>query len=72
MRFVVKVIFFPTKFHKMIYFIRSNLRVAQNGRFVVNPIYLGGGNMVAKMLEFRLSENLTMPSSGSFALPNYP
>ena len=40
--------------------IRSNLRVAQNGRFVINPVYSGGGIMVAKMLDFRLSKRLKM------------
>ena len=50
----------------------SNLRVAQNGRFVMNPIYLGGGNMVAKILNFRLSESLKMRCPGPFALQNYP
>ena len=40
--------------------IRSNLRIAQNGRFIINPVYSGGGIMVAKMLDFRLSERLKM------------
>ena len=44
-------------FHK-----RSNLRVAQNGRFVINPIYPGGSTMVAKILGFGLSESLKMCS----------
>ena len=26
----------------------SNLRVAQNGRYVINPVYSGGGITVAK------------------------
>ena len=37
--------------------IRSNLRVAQNGRFVLSTVYPGGGTMIAKILDFRLSEN---------------
>ena len=37
--------------------IRSNLRVAQNGKFVLNTVYPGGGTMIAKILDFRLSEN---------------
>ena len=52
--------------------IRSNLRVAQNGRFAMNTIYLVSGNMVAKGLDFRLSESLKMRSPGPFALLNYP
>ena len=38
--------------------IRSNLRVARNGRFVINPIYSGGGTMAVKILDFRLLESL--------------
>ena len=52
--------------------IRSNLRVTQNGRFVINPVYSGGGTVVAKILDFRLSESLKMRSPGPFALRNYP
>ena len=51
---------------------RSNLQVAQNGRFVMNPTYLGDDYMVAKVLDFRLSESLKMRSLGPIALPNYP
>ena len=36
----------------------SNHRVAQNGMFVMKPIYIGGDNMVDKVLDFRLSESL--------------
>ena len=39
-------------------FICSNLQVDQNGRFVINPVHVGGGSMVAKILNFRLSESL--------------
>ena len=52
--------------------IYSNLRVAQNGRLVINPVYPGGGTMVAQIFDFRLSESLKMHSSRPFALPNYP
>ena len=38
--------------------IRSNLRVAQNGRFVINPVHPGGDTMVTKILDFRLFESL--------------
>ena len=31
----------------------SNLRVAQNGRFVINPVYPGGGTMVARILNLK-------------------
>ena len=46
-------------------------RVAQDRRFVTNPICAGGGAMVAKTLDFRLSERLKMRSPGPFAIPNY-
>ena len=39
-------------------FIPSNLWEAQNGRFIMKPVYSGGGNMVSvggKILDFRLS-----------------
>ena len=52
--------------------IRSNLPVAQNGRFVICLVYPGGGTMVAKILGFELSESLKMRSPGYFALSNYP
>ena len=52
--------------------IGSNLQVAQNGSFVINPIYLRGGNMVAKIFDFRLSESVKMRSPGPFSLLNYP
>ena len=52
--------------------IRSNRRVAQNGKFVINPEYPGGSTMVAKILDFGLSESLKIRSRGAFALPNYP
>ena len=51
--------------------IRSNLPVAENGRFVIYPAYSGGGTMVANILDFKLSESLKMRSRGSFALPSY-
>ena len=49
----------------------SNLWVAQNGRFVTNSVYSGGGTMVAKILDFRLPESLKLRSKSRFALPNY-
>ena len=49
--------------------IRSNLQVAQNGRFVINPIYSRGSTMVAKFLDFGLSESLKMHSLGAFCSP---
>ena len=36
----------------------SNLPVAQNWRIVIYPVYPGGGTMVAKILDFRLSGSL--------------
>ena len=51
--------------------IRSNLQVAQNGRFVINPIRPGNGTKAAKILVSRLFESLKMRSPGPFALPNY-
>ena len=38
--------------------IRSNLRAAQNGRFVISPAYPGGGTLVPKILDFRPFESL--------------
>ena len=38
--------------------IHSNLKVAQNRKFVINPVYYGGGTMVVKILDFRLFESL--------------
>ena len=35
-------------------------------------VYPGGGTMVAKILDIRLSENLKIHSPGPFALSNYP
>ena len=52
-------------------FIRSNLRVAQNGRFVIKLVYPGGRTTVAKIVDFGLSENLKMHPPTAFALPNY-
>ena len=52
--------------------LRSNLRVAQNGRFVMNPIFPRDDTTVVKILDFRLSESLKMRSPGPFALPHYP
>ena len=49
-----------------------NLRVVQNGMFVINPVYFGGDAKVAKILDFRFSESLKMCSPGPFALPDYP
>ena len=49
--------------------IRSNLRVAQNGRFVIYPVYPGGSTLVAKILDFRLFENLKNVLSKTFCSP---
>ena len=38
----------------------------------MNQLYLRSGNMVAEILNFRLSESLKMSSPGPFAFPNYP
>ena len=43
-------------------YIRSNLLVAQNERFVINSVYPGGGTMVTKIFGFRFSESLKMRS----------
>ena len=50
--------------------IRSNHRVAQNGRCVIHLVHPGGGTKAAKILDFKLSESLKMRSS--FAHSNYP
>ena len=46
--------------------IRSNLWVAQNLRFVIDPVYSRGGTMFAKILDFRLFENLKNALSKTF------
>ena len=50
--------------------IRSNLKVAQNRRFVINPVYSKGGTMVVKILDFRPFETLKT-ALGTLALANY-
>ena len=47
----------------------SNLWIAQNGRFVINPVYAAGGTVVAKTLDFRLFENLKNALSKTFCSP---
>ena len=53
-------------------YIRSNLRVAQNGTFLTKPVYLEGGTMVptrGKISDFKLSESpKKKKSSGPFVL----
>ena len=49
--------------------IRSNLRVGQPGRFVINSVYPGKGTMVVKILDFRLFEKLTRKLSRTFCSP---
>ena len=49
--------------------IRSNLQVAENGRFVVKPVYPGGGIMLPKILDFRLYEILKTALSRTFCSP---
>ena len=54
--------------------IRSNLRVAQNARFIMEPVYLGSGTMIpirGETLNFRLSESRKINSPELFALPNF-
>ena len=51
--------------------IHSSLRVSQTGRLLINSLYPGGGTNVAKSLDFKLSESLTMRSPWPF-VPNYP
>ena len=45
-------------FPAVLWIIRSNFRVAQNGRSVIKSRYPWGGTMVAKILDFRLFEHL--------------
>ena len=49
--------------------IRSNLWVSQNGRIVINLVYLGGGTMVAKIFDFRFFESLKNAISRTFCSP---
>ena len=51
-------------------YINSNFHVAQNWRFVVNPVYYGGETIDAKIWDFRLSGSLKMQSPGPLALSN--
>ena len=51
--------------------IPSNLWIAKSRGFVINPVCSGVGTLFGKILNFRLSESLEMPSPGLFALPNY-
>ena len=46
--------------------IRSNLRVAQSGRFVINLVYSRDDTTFAKILDFRLFENLKNALSKTF------
>ena len=50
--------------------IRLNLRVAQNGRFVKNPVYPGGDTMFAKFLDFSFFESLKNALFRAFCSPN--
>ena len=52
-------------------FIPSNLGITQNGRFVMDPLYLGGGTMVAKIFDFRLSESLANVFFWTFHSPKF-
>ena len=49
--------------------IPSNLKVAQNSRFVINPVYSGGGTMVVKIFDFRLFESLKSALPRTFSSP---
>ena len=53
----------------MLKYIFSNLWVAQNRRFVINPVYPGGGTLVAKILDFRLTESQKNAFSNTFCSP---
>ena len=58
-----------SKFIESRVIILSNLRVAQNGRFVVNLAYPGGGTMLPKILDFRLFKSLKNALSRTFYSP---
>ena len=47
----------------------SNLPVARNRRFVINPVYSGAGTMIVKSLDFRLFESLKSALSRTFCSP---
>ena len=49
--------------------IGSYLWVAQNERSVINPVYLGGGTMVTKILDFRLFERIQYALFRTFCSP---
>ena len=50
-------------------FIRSNLRLAQSGKFAINPLYPGGGTIIVKVMDFRLFESLKRALSRAFCSP---
>ena len=52
--------------------IRSNLRVAQNGRLVLEPVYIRSGTMMltcGEILDFKLSESSKNELSRTFCSP---
>ena len=51
------------------YYIRSNIRVDQNGRFIKKPVYLGGDTIVPTGGP---SKVLKMNPPGPLAPPSYP
>ena len=66
MNFAKKIIKTYTFFTECI---RSNLQVAQNGRFVINPVHPGGGTMDSKLWYFRLFKSLKNARSRTFQSP---
>lgn len=54
------------------YDIRPNVWVAENRRFVINPLYHVGCAMVVKILNFRLYKIPKNYFLRHFALPNHP
>ena len=50
-------------------FIHSNLRLAQSGKFAINPLYPGGGTIFVKIMDFRLFESLKRALSRAFYSP---
>ena len=47
-----------TNLSSRLFWIHSNLQVAQNQTFVMNSVYSGGATMFTKILDFRLPESL--------------
>ena len=71
--FIYFILYINFKFFYCVYicimYIHSILRVAHNGKFVINSVYPGGGTMLAQILDFRLFKSLKNALSRIFCSP---